>query len=640
MVKKTTLYNSDNEKLYPRTSAECVGYGDGTVKDALDNTGVGDYPAFSASTAYSAGDVVNYNGKLYKFTADHAAGTWTGTDVEETDTIKAHIVQEFGDDENAVISQKTTTEKFTDLESKLDNQPFKEIYLYKESYRLSRLEKYRKIRSVVLDYYVEKSESDNKRYQVTQLITRETGEKIVNIYSETDEGKFDVSVASFKNGDGDNFYSKTLFNGTIIYIYIDWNLLTETITVNEVGAYSDDSVYVRHAGYINDNLNKSNIKKIEDDIKNLNNDVQLIVGEDFFNFKESIALTERTKSNNFFKDILIEKALNVSYITLVYIMYKRTISEKEYISINLREYNDDGTRIGDLIIESKNNGVGIEYLECTSAKGTKYKFLVNWDAFLGEEDIQLFYDDSSLIETYYTEHYGPIKQILFDNHISDYTIYDQMFILDGKVVCNNNYPNDRNSVVAKYAQVDMKGNVSLAKLRFIATKTFTTTLVVTNLKDKGNVDNIIMGSIHVCFHRNHVEFGIYKDKKWDKQRVEYENLSIGEEYIVGIELPGSNQLKLILPDSTEQTFTIDTLDNYVGNRFIIEHYFINSISTITHNVDGYSPFTGVYCKGSDNTDVLKDNFKRGNGSLGVAPTGQIYTLFHNFEYDSRTDFDN
>lgn len=35
MVKKTTLYNSDNEKLYPRTSAECVGYGDGTVKDAL-----------------------------------------------------------------------------------------------------------------------------------------------------------------------------------------------------------------------------------------------------------------------------------------------------------------------------------------------------------------------------------------------------------------------------------------------------------------------------------------------------------------------------------------------------------------------------------------------------------------------------
>lgn len=48
------------------------------------NTGVDEYPVFSESTAYSAGDVVNYNGKLYKFTADHAAGAWTGTDVEET----------------------------------------------------------------------------------------------------------------------------------------------------------------------------------------------------------------------------------------------------------------------------------------------------------------------------------------------------------------------------------------------------------------------------------------------------------------------------------------------------------------------------------------------------------------------------
>lgn len=99
------------------------------LKDALDNTlnntGIGDYPTFSNSTAYSAGDVVNYQGKLYQFTTSHAAGAWLGTDVKETDAIKAHIVQEFGDDENAVISQKTTTEKFTELESNIyytDNQ--------------------------------------------------------------------------------------------------------------------------------------------------------------------------------------------------------------------------------------------------------------------------------------------------------------------------------------------------------------------------------------------------------------------------------------------------------------------------------------------------------------------------------------
>ena len=35
---------------------------------------------FSASTNYAAGAYVYYNGTLYRFTADHAAGSWTGTD--------------------------------------------------------------------------------------------------------------------------------------------------------------------------------------------------------------------------------------------------------------------------------------------------------------------------------------------------------------------------------------------------------------------------------------------------------------------------------------------------------------------------------------------------------------------------------
>lgn len=43
-------------------------------------------PAFSASTAYSKGDEVIYDGKLYKFTADHAAGAFSASDVEEFGT--------------------------------------------------------------------------------------------------------------------------------------------------------------------------------------------------------------------------------------------------------------------------------------------------------------------------------------------------------------------------------------------------------------------------------------------------------------------------------------------------------------------------------------------------------------------------
>lgn len=42
-------------------------------------------PNFAANVAYSKGDYVFYEGLLYRFTANHAAGAWTGTDVTSTD---------------------------------------------------------------------------------------------------------------------------------------------------------------------------------------------------------------------------------------------------------------------------------------------------------------------------------------------------------------------------------------------------------------------------------------------------------------------------------------------------------------------------------------------------------------------------
>ena len=54
--------------------------------------------AFSASVAYTAGQYVTYtDGKFYRFTADHAVGSWTGTDVVavtaggELSELKSHI---------------------------------------------------------------------------------------------------------------------------------------------------------------------------------------------------------------------------------------------------------------------------------------------------------------------------------------------------------------------------------------------------------------------------------------------------------------------------------------------------------------------------------------------------------------------
>lgn len=41
-------------------------------------------PPFSASMAYAAGDIVTYGDVVYKFTAAHPAGAWTGSDATAT----------------------------------------------------------------------------------------------------------------------------------------------------------------------------------------------------------------------------------------------------------------------------------------------------------------------------------------------------------------------------------------------------------------------------------------------------------------------------------------------------------------------------------------------------------------------------
>ncbi len=48
------------------------------------NIGLDTYPVFSDTKSYVKGEIVNYGGLLYEFTADHEAGAWIGTDARET----------------------------------------------------------------------------------------------------------------------------------------------------------------------------------------------------------------------------------------------------------------------------------------------------------------------------------------------------------------------------------------------------------------------------------------------------------------------------------------------------------------------------------------------------------------------------
>lgn len=60
---------------------------------------------FSDATAYDAGDVVVYNGSLYKFTAAHAAGAWTGSDAQATTAVE--LIESAG--VSALTSEEVTT---------------------------------------------------------------------------------------------------------------------------------------------------------------------------------------------------------------------------------------------------------------------------------------------------------------------------------------------------------------------------------------------------------------------------------------------------------------------------------------------------------------------------------------------------
>lgn len=64
-------------------------------------------PDFSTGTSYTAGQYVWYSGTLYKFTAAHPAGSWTGTDAESV-TIAGQLKQLF-DNTVTATTQETTS---------------------------------------------------------------------------------------------------------------------------------------------------------------------------------------------------------------------------------------------------------------------------------------------------------------------------------------------------------------------------------------------------------------------------------------------------------------------------------------------------------------------------------------------------
>lgn len=72
---------------------------------------IDDFEDFDETTAYQTGDIVRYDGKLYKFTANKDAGEWDATKVEQTNVFA--ILYEMIDD----LREVTPTVTISALES-------------------------------------------------------------------------------------------------------------------------------------------------------------------------------------------------------------------------------------------------------------------------------------------------------------------------------------------------------------------------------------------------------------------------------------------------------------------------------------------------------------------------------------------
>lgn len=81
-------------------------------------------PTFNTTTAYAAGDYVYYNGSIWRFTAAHAAGAWTGSDAVQTTVTGefSDLKSAFADDLSEYLSFKPFLKKNVYIETQNGNE--------------------------------------------------------------------------------------------------------------------------------------------------------------------------------------------------------------------------------------------------------------------------------------------------------------------------------------------------------------------------------------------------------------------------------------------------------------------------------------------------------------------------------------
>ena len=86
-----TRWNALEYPANPTSVVQEIGNDQNAVmsqKATCDIVGLSDYPKFVTTSSYTIGDIVNYNGLIYKFTSIHPKGAWNIDDVEQISSIE------------------------------------------------------------------------------------------------------------------------------------------------------------------------------------------------------------------------------------------------------------------------------------------------------------------------------------------------------------------------------------------------------------------------------------------------------------------------------------------------------------------------------------------------------------------------
>lgn len=212
----------------------------------------------------------------------------------------------------------------------------------------------------------------------------------------------------------------------------------------------------------------------------------------------------------------------------------------------------------------------------------------------------------------------------------DYGNFIEAYIKDCELVANELVGDDIGEAKGHYTGVKMDSNIKKVMCKAKLVSNSSVALITTAL-GSNMVSNITFGSVHLVFGLNSCAVGVFDNK--DKLRViKSIGYTITEGAVVafGFEInEDTSSLTVYLPNGTSENITDSTITNLNGKYAIWEH-FCNT----TSGAFACSRITKFYCR-DVNGDVLEDDFKRIDGAIGVAPTGQTYRQFTSHNGNSR-----